>query len=73
MTKAIEITPGADKAVAPMCEFYKHHIVAGDPRHDLSQYVSLALYLGDPPAFTPKLKDGRFTARCGSGSGHSFR
>ncbi|MGB9199368.1 MAG: hypothetical protein WCB53_20765 [Terriglobales bacterium] len=55
VAKAIEI-PGTDKVVAPMCEFYKHHR-AGDPSHDLSQYVSLALYLGDPPAFTPKLKD----------------
>ena len=38
-----------------MCEFYRHHRV-GDQTRDLSQYISLALYLGDPPAFTPKLK-----------------
>jgi len=55
VSKAIETTPGADKVVAPMCEFYKRHRV-GDPTHDLSQFVSLALYLGDPPAFTPKVK-----------------
>jgi tetratricopeptide (TPR) repeat protein len=57
VAKTIETTPGADKVVAPMCEFYNHHRV-GDvaSSHDLSQYVSLALYLGDPPAFTPKLK-----------------
>lgn len=55
VAKAIEKTPGADKVVAPMCEFYKRRRV-GDPTHDLSQYVSLALYLGDAPTFTPKLK-----------------
>jgi len=57
VSKAIETTPGADKVLAPMCESYKHHRV-GDvaSSHDLSQYVSLALYLGDPPAFTPKVK-----------------
>jgi tetratricopeptide (TPR) repeat protein len=55
VSKAIETTPGADKVVAPMCEFYKHHRV-GEGSHDLSQYVSLALYLGDAPAFTPSVK-----------------
>jgi hypothetical protein len=55
VAKAIQTTEGADKVVAPMCEFYKHRRV-GDAPHDLSQYVSLALYLGEPPAFTPKLK-----------------
>jgi tetratricopeptide (TPR) repeat protein len=53
--KAVETTPGAKEAVAPMCEFYRRHQV-GEPTRDLSQYVSLALYLGEPPSFTPKLK-----------------
>jgi hypothetical protein len=55
VAKAVENTPGADKTVALMCEFYKHHIV-GEPSRELSQYVSLALYLGEAPTFTPKLK-----------------
>jgi hypothetical protein len=55
VAKAIETTEGADKVVAPMCEFYKHRRV-GDPTHDLSQYISLALYLGEAPTFAPKLK-----------------
>lgn len=55
VSKAIENSAGGDKVVAPMCEFYKHHRV-GEPSRELSQYVSLALYLGDPPTFTPKLK-----------------
>ncbi len=54
--KVVETTPGAKEVAAPMCEFYRHHLV-GEPAHDLSQYVSLALYLGEPPTFTPKLKE----------------
>lgn len=53
--KVVETAPGAKEATASMCEFYRHHRV-GEPTRDLSQYVSLALYLGDPPNFTPKLK-----------------
>jgi len=56
VTKAIATTEGADKVVAPLCEFYKHRRV-GEAAHDLAQYVSLALYLGAPPTFTPKVKD----------------
>jgi tetratricopeptide (TPR) repeat protein len=56
ISKAIANTPGADKVVAPMCEVYKHHRV-DEPAHDLSQYISLALYLGDAPTFTPKVKE----------------
>ena len=55
VNKAVESTPGAKEVVAPMCEFYSHNRV-GEPTHELSQYVSLALYLGEPPTFTPKLK-----------------
>ena len=55
VAKAVQTTEGADKVVAPLCEFYKHHTV-GEAAHDLSQYVSLALYLGEAPTFTPKLK-----------------
>jgi len=39
-----------------MCRFYHDH-QQGDSAHDLAQYVSLALNLGGPPDFTPKLKE----------------
>ena len=55
VAKAVENTPGAKEVVAPLCEFYRHHRV-GEATHDLSEYVSLALYLGAPPTFTPRLK-----------------
>jgi len=55
VAKAVQDTPGSQDAVAPLCEFYREHQPA-DSARDLAQYVSLALYLGEPPSFTPKAK-----------------
>src|SRR5208282_5636912 len=55
VAKAVENTAGAQDVIAPMCAFYRQHQGADDSR-DLSQYVSLALYLQEPPTFTPKVK-----------------
>src|SRR5271169_1264538 len=55
VAKAVENTDGAQAAVAPMCLFYRQHQVP-DPAHDLSHYVSLALYLEEPPTFALKVK-----------------
>ncbi len=55
VAKAVENTTGAQDAVGPMCLFYRQHTVP-DPAHDLSHYVSLALYLEEPPTFTLKVK-----------------
>jgi hypothetical protein len=55
VAKAIENTPGAKEVVAPMCVFYRKHL-AIDAARDLSQYVSLALFLDAPPDFAPRLK-----------------
>src|ERR1700691_2646165 len=49
VAKAIENTAGAQDVVAPMCLFYRQH-QSGDPSRDLSEFVSLALYLEEPPA-----------------------
>src|SRR5678815_5241832 len=54
--KAIQESAEAKAASGPMCEFYHDHQPA-DSSRDLAQYVSLALYLGDPPAFMPKGKE----------------
>ncbi len=53
--KAVENTAGAEDVVRPMCLFYRQH-QASEAARDLSQYVSLALYLEEPPAFTLKVK-----------------
>ena len=55
VSKAVQNTPTAQDALAPMCEFYREH-QPPDSSRDLAQYVSLALYLQDPPTFTPKVK-----------------
>jgi tetratricopeptide (TPR) repeat protein len=42
--------------MATVCQWYDaHHNV--DAAHDLSQYISLALYLEGPPQFLPKVKE----------------
>jgi hypothetical protein len=49
-------SPAAAAAAKEMCQFYRDH-QQGDGAHDLAQYVSLALYLGPPPNFTPGVKE----------------
>ncbi len=56
VARAVENITGAQDVVAPMCLFYRQHSVP-DPAHDLSHYVSLALYLQEPPAFALKVKE----------------
>jgi tetratricopeptide (TPR) repeat protein len=55
VAKAIETTAGAQDVVTPMCALYRRH-QTGDPSHDLSEFVSLALYLEEPPTFNLKVK-----------------
>src|ERR1700675_626616 len=55
VAKAVANTAGAQDVIAPMCAFYRQH-QAPEAARDLSQYVSLALYLDEPPTFTPKVK-----------------
>jgi len=52
--KAVEDAAVAQNVVGPMCLFYRQH-QAAEPAHDLSHYVSLALYLDEPPAFALKV------------------
>ncbi|HME31122.1 MAG TPA: hypothetical protein VKG65_00070, partial [Terriglobales bacterium] len=49
-------SPEAAFAAKQMCRFYHDH-QQGDSARDLAQYVSLALNLGDPPDFNPKMKE----------------
>jgi hypothetical protein len=55
VAKAIENTAGSQDVVTPMCTLYRRHQI-GDPSRDLSEFVSLALYLEEPPTFTLKVK-----------------
>jgi len=55
VAKAVEDTPGAKDAVAPLCAAYRQHQTP-DATRNLSQYVSLALYMGEPPTFALQAK-----------------
>jgi tetratricopeptide (TPR) repeat protein len=46
----------AQTSMNAMCEWYLAHR-GKDAAHDLSQYVSLALYLQGPPHFLPRVKE----------------
>jgi len=58
VAKTLQDTPEAQAAIAPLCAFYREH-QATDPSRELTPYVSLALYLGAPPTFTPKEKQAQ--------------
>jgi hypothetical protein len=55
VAKAVANTAGAQDVIARMCAYYRQH-QTNDASRDLSQYISLALYLEEPPTFTPKMK-----------------
>jgi len=55
VAKAVRETPGAADVVTPLCAFFRER-QSSDASHDLSAYLSLALYLQEPPAFTAKAK-----------------
>ena len=48
--------PEAASAQRQICRFYHDH-QQGDSAQDLAEYVSLALNLGGPPDFAPKMQE----------------
>jgi tetratricopeptide (TPR) repeat protein len=54
--QAISASPAAQQATAQLCRFYRDHQQV-DASRNLAQYVSLALYLSDPPKFSPSVKE----------------
>lgn len=54
--KNLKNSEDAQTTMNAMCEWYLAHR-GKDPAHDLSQYVSLALYLQGPPHFLPRVKE----------------
>jgi tetratricopeptide (TPR) repeat protein len=57
VAKAARNSDQALEASNLMCQYYHEH-VRQDSARDLSQYVSLSLYLGDAPNFVPKVAEG---------------
>jgi tetratricopeptide (TPR) repeat protein len=56
VNREVENSPAARYALKDLCAFYRDH-QQSDSSRDLAQYVSLALNLGAPPAFTPNVKE----------------
>ncbi len=54
--KNLKNSEDAQTAMTTMCEWYVGNR-GKDAAHDLSQYVSLALYLQGPPHFLPRVKE----------------
>ena len=47
----------AETARTALCEFAQTHVASKDPNRNLSQYISLALYMDGPPHFVPRVKE----------------
>ncbi|MBV9341350.1 MAG: hypothetical protein JO159_10755 [Acidobacteria bacterium] len=56
IARNLESAEAAKSVSESLCAFYRDHQQA-DAVRTYSQYVSLALYLGEPPIFAPKVKD----------------
>ena len=56
VNRAAHDSDDALEASNVMCQYYHEHI-RPDPARNLAQYISLALSLGDPPNFLPKVKE----------------
>jgi tetratricopeptide (TPR) repeat protein len=54
--KVLRQSANAQETAASMCLWYDAHRTS-DAAHDLSQYVSLALYLEGPPHFLPRVTE----------------
>jgi tetratricopeptide (TPR) repeat protein len=56
VARAVQTSDRAKSAFDEMCSFYRDHQQT-DSARDLAQYISLALNLGEPPAFVPTVKE----------------
>jgi len=57
--QAVAASAPAQTLQQSLCRFYRDH-VQGDAAHTLAQYVSLGLYLGVPPGFSPVIREADF-------------
>lgn len=56
VARAIQQSDDTKEVTRNLCQYYREH-QAPDVSRNLTQHVSLALYLGPPPNFEPKLKE----------------
>jgi tetratricopeptide (TPR) repeat protein len=56
LAQKLEADAGAKETAQGLCQYYQEHRKPDDSK-TLAQYISLALFLGSPPAFAPKVKE----------------
>jgi hypothetical protein len=47
----------AETTRTALCDYVQNHMASKDPNRNLSQYISLALYMDGPPHFVPRGKE----------------
>jgi len=57
LQRNLRSSEGAEAARTALCEFYQGHMASSDANRNLSQYISLALYVDGPPHFLPRTKE----------------
>ena len=57
LQRVLQDSVEAEAARTALCEFVQKHVVSRDPNRNLSQYISLALYVDGPPHFVPRMKE----------------
>jgi tetratricopeptide (TPR) repeat protein len=57
LARTLRDSEEAEAARVALCEFAEKHVASKDPNRNLSQYISLALYMEGPPHFLPRLKE----------------
>ncbi len=57
MQRNLRDSEEAEASRTALCDFYESHVASRDENRNLSQYISLALYMDGPPHFVPRLKE----------------
>lgn len=55
--RVLQNSAEAEGARTAVCQFYQNHLSSKDTNRNLSQYISLALYMDGPPHFVPRLRE----------------
>jgi tetratricopeptide (TPR) repeat protein len=57
MQRVLQGSADAETTRVALCEFVQKHVASKDANRNLSQYISLALYVDGPPHFVPRVKE----------------
>jgi len=57
MQRNLRESEEAEAARTALCDFAQNHVTSRDANRNLSQYISLALFMDGPPHFAPRVKE----------------